>query len=57
MRFAKSFLAAFALAVVALSGSTTKATTAESSILWVDGDGYVDEIWFVFDGNGDLVLI
>jgi|GEM_PF-5782109 len=56
MRFAKSFLAAFALAVVALSGSTARATTADTSVIFVDAQGSVDEIWLVYV-DGELALI
>ncbi|MBW3569575.1 MAG: hypothetical protein KY467_00590 [Gemmatimonadetes bacterium] len=56
MRYAKSFLAAFAFAVVALSGSTAQAAPTESSIIFVDSNGDVDEVWFVFV-DGELALI
>ncbi|HEX6039376.1 hypothetical protein [Longimicrobium sp.] len=57
MRFAKSFLAAFAVALFAFAATTpAPAPAAEQSIIWTDGAGNVDEVWLIYvDGQLDTI--
>jgi hypothetical protein len=55
MRYAKSFLVAFAVAAgLALA---PPATTADSSIVIIDAEGNVVAVGLVIDAEGNLVAI
>lgn len=56
MRFAKSFLAAFVVALFAFAATPVQVPADDSSIIWVDNDGNVEEIWLIYIG-GELDTI
>lgn len=56
MRFAKSFLAAFAVALAAFAATSAPAPATDTSIIWVDGNGNVEEVWLIYiDGQLDTI--
>lgn len=56
MRFAKSFLAAFAVALGFAATTPVPAPATDSSIIWTDGNGNVDEVWLIYvDGQLDTI--
>lgn len=54
MKYARSFFAAFALALAAALPATSGAgTTAESSIIWVNDNQEVTAVWIIYDSQGN----
>jgi hypothetical protein len=57
MHYAKSFLAAFVLAVAAFAASPAQGGTADSAIIFIDAQGDIEGVLIGFDAEGNIVLV
>lgn len=57
MRYAKSFLAAFVLALTAFAASPVQGGTADSAIIFIDAQGDIEGVLIGYDAQGNIVIV
>jgi hypothetical protein len=57
MRYAKSFLAAFVLALAVFAGTPAPGGTNSSSIIFIGASGEIEAVGIVIDAQGNIVAV
>jgi hypothetical protein len=57
MRYAKSFLAAFVLALAVFAGTPVPGGTDSSSVIYIGAAGQIEQVDIYVDSQGNIVAV